>query len=112
VTGVILHALVHVAEQLDEDGLAALFSRVQPEFWAMIRRLSLLSGQIEKQLAAGADLHRVIGGMRPVDPHQASQLYYQRLLNLDALTQLSPCVVRGLTTAGDKMLPLFPSSPN
>jgi hypothetical protein len=110
VTGVILNALVHVAEQLDEDGLAALFSRVQPEFWAMIRRLSLLSGQIEQQLAAGADLGKVIGNVRPVDAHQASELYYQRLLDLDALTQLPSSAFRGGSSA--ETLTLFSPTPN
>jgi hypothetical protein len=61
-TGVQLHGLVLVAERLGEDKFAELFGCAPPEFWRLIRRLSLRSGQVEQQIEAGADPAKVRGG--------------------------------------------------
>jgi hypothetical protein len=60
VNGPQLHGLVHVAEQLGEEEFVELLVRAPPEYWALIRRLALLSGQVEKQIEPGADPQRVL----------------------------------------------------
>jgi hypothetical protein len=110
--GTILHGLVHAAAALDEEGQAALFAKAGPDFFAMIRRLSLLSGQVEQQLAAGADLRRVVAPIKPANPHEAGVAYFQRLLNLDRLTQAPSSTFRGSDRDNPETLNLYPPTPN